>query len=269
MVSADWLFENLSSEDVVAVDATWYMPGDAIPHLDKFIEGPGFDIDAVADHETALPHMLPSADTFEKAVREMGINRGTHIVCYDRHGLFSAPRLWWTFRTFGHENVSVLDGGIPTWVAAGHPTVSEPVTNPSGNFVANFNDALYRHVDDVRAAIGSSQIVDARPPGRFAGTSPEPRKGLSSGHMPNAFNIPFSKLKTSDGLLKNETELLNLFKSRQIDISKGIITTCGSGITASGLALALARLGVWDAAVYDGSWSEWAASDNCPIVKAG
>ena len=226
------------------------------------------DIDEVADTSSPFAHMLPSAEIFQSACRGLGINHDTQVICYDRHGLQGAPRLWWMFRIMGHTNVAVLDGGLPAWLAGGGETVDHYQTCEPGNMTASFNPDLVKSIDQMRQVQTPCQILDARPTGRFSGTAPEPRAGLSSGHMPDALNVPFASLKTEDGLLKSANELAALFGASGADLDAPIITSCGSGITACGIALALARLGVWDAAVYDGSWTEWASTPNIPIVKA-
>ena len=267
MVSVDWLNSNIANPDTVVVDATWCMPGEDEPLPGIFIDGTRFDIDKIADPASGFAHTLPSPVMFEKKVRALGINKGTRVVCYDRHGIRGAARAWWMFRAMGHENVNVLDGGLPAWIKDGLPTVNCYHTKKRGNFTAEFQPELFKRSADVRAGLNNQQILDARPTGRFDGTTPEPRAGLSSGHMPGATNVPFSELIAVFGFLKSSTDLEKIFLSRQVDLEAPIITTCGSGITACGIALALARLGVWDSAVYDGSWTEWASIDDCPIEK--
>jgi len=267
MVSAEWLSVNLSNPNVIAMDATWCMPGKEEPYPEIFIDGVKIDIDVVADQSSKHAHMLPSPEEFETHMRKMGINVDSMIICYDKHGLQGAPRTWWMLRAMGHDNVRVLNGGLPAWIDAGHSTVFKLFERKEGNFRASFKPDLVRSMDDIHAALGQCQILDARSAGRFAGTAPEPRVGLSSGHMPGATSTPFGLLKTKSGFLKSKEELLDIFKG--VNPNKPIITTCGSGITACGIALALARLGVWDAAVYDGSWVEWASTPDSPIEKAG
>lgn len=269
MVSVDWLSKNIDRPDVLVVDATWCMPSDPEPNPGTFIDGIRFDIDYIADTSAPFAHTLSSPEKFEHEVRKLGVNENTHIVCYDRHGLFSAPRAWWMFRVMGHEKVSVLDGGLPAWIKAGHATSAKYRSMPGGDFKVSFQPHLLKRKQDVLDALAKTQILDARPKGRFDGTAPEPRAGLSSGHMPGASNVPFSTLKTADGFLKTKQELQDVFASRNVDLRASMATTCGSGITACGIALALARVGAWHAAIYDGSWTEWASSDNCPIEKAG
>ncbi|NNC37629.1 MAG: sulfurtransferase [Acidimicrobiales bacterium] len=267
MVAVTWLADNIHNPNVLVVDTTWCMPGDIEPYPNTYIEGVRFDIDEIADQSAGFSHTLPTPEHFEYAVRNLGVNNDTHVICYDRHGLFSAPRAWWMFRVMGHEKVNVLDGGLPAWVKAGQATVAAYKSLDKGTFEATFQPNLYRDTNEMRDTLYKGTILDARPSGRFNGTAPEPRAGLNSGHMPSSTNVPFSELKTSDGYLKRAVDLCDVFMTRQIELNKPIITTCGSGITACGIALALARLGSWDTAVYDGSWTEWASTDNCPIDK--
>jgi len=267
MVSVEWLANNIDQSNILVVDATWSMPGNQDPHIGSYINGVGFDIDQIADTNSSFAHTLPSPEHFEREVRKLGVHSDTHIVCYDRHGLFSSPRVWWMFRVMGHEKVNVLDGGFPAWIAAGCTTTSDYRTPEKGDFKAQFQSALLKKTSDIHNALNRNQILDARPKGRFDGTAPEPRIGLSSGHMPGATSVPFSELKTSDGFLKNAVALRHIFDARQTDLNAPIVSTCGSGITACGIAISLARLGAWDVAVYDGSWTEWASTDGCPIEK--
>jgi thiosulfate/3-mercaptopyruvate sulfurtransferase len=267
MVSVEWLAKNIGNKDILVVDATWCMPSDAEPHPGTFIDGVQFDIDKIARASSVFPHTLPNPEVFEKHVRELGINNNTLIICYDRHGLFSAPRAWWMFRVMGHEKINVLDGGLPAWLAAGLPTIDKYSTPNTGNFCTDYRPSLFKRTDDIRAALNNEQILDARPKGRFDGTAPEPRVNLSSGHMPGATSIPFSDLKTASGFLKTAAELKKMLAVRSVDLTAPIISTCGSGITACAIAISLARVGVWDTAVYDGSWTEWASTDGCPIEK--
>jgi len=268
MVTAEWLSEHLDHDDVIAIDATWCMPGIEEPLSGQSISGVAFDIDEIADCSSALPHMLPTPEQFQSQVRTLGINQNSHIICYDRHGMFSAPRAWWMLRAMGHENVQVLDGGLPAWISLGLSVKSTCAKPVCGNFRAKLTNDLVRNNDDVKEALCADQVLDARPSGRFDGTAPEPRAGLSSGHMPGASNIPFGNL-FNNGFLRTKPELALVFKDAGIDLETPIISTCGSGITACGIALALARLGVWDTPVYDGSWVEWASTPDCPIEKAG
>jgi thiosulfate/3-mercaptopyruvate sulfurtransferase len=273
LVDVAWLSNHLGAPDIRVVDATWFMPGDPRDARLLHVEGriPGavfFDIDEIADTSSPLPHMLPSPEKFASRMRKLGIGDGARIVIYDRHGVFSAARAWWTFRTMGKDDVVVLDGGLPAWVAAGGEIEDGPPLKPSErHFTARFRRDLVRDLADMRSAIGgATAILDARPRGRFEGRDPEPRAGLKCGCMPGAVNVPFSDLLTEDKRMKSREALVALFAETPVDARQPPIATCGSGITASVIALALARTGRWDAAVYDGSWAEWGALDDTPTV---
>lgn len=264
LVTADWLAENLHREDVKVLDGTWVLPGDEAKLAAGYIpEAQIFDIDRIADLSSPMKHMLPSAESFTKAVSDMGLKTSDHIICYDRHGLFSSPRVWWTFMTYGHGKVSILEGGLPAWIKSGYDVSLEPAP---GNASSQFQTAdPYIHVTDkervIRAIDEDIQIVDARPAGRFHGTSPEPRAGLRSGRIPQSYSLPFGTLKTANGHFKPLNELAQVVDAAGIDLSKPIITSCGSGITAAGLAFVFHRLGAKNISLYDGSWAEWGASD--------
>jgi thiosulfate/3-mercaptopyruvate sulfurtransferase len=273
IISPEWLFERLGDPRVVVLDATWFMPGTPRDALAEFLEehvpdAGLFAIDEVCDRSSDLPHMLASAAQFQVAMRNLGVGAASTVVAYDAQGLFSAPRLWWNLRAMGHANVFVLDGGLPLWKARGFPLEKGPARRPVGDFVARPVPSLVRDLKLVREALerGSAQVVDARPAGRFAGHVPEPRAGLRSGHMPGALNLPFARV-VEDGRLASAETLKGLFEGAGVDLARPIVTTCGSGISASVLALALARLGRFDAAVYDGSWSEWGAAADAPVAQ--
>lgn len=273
MVSTDWLASRLDQEDLVVLDATWFMPpttrdADA-EYAEKHIPGAvHFDIDKVADHSSPLPHMLPEPADFAIAVRRMGVQPTTRVVVYDGPGLFSAPRVWWMFRVMGHENVAVLDGGMAKWVAEGRPVEAGWIQKPHGEFKAHFDADLVRNLEQVRTALkkGSEQLLDARAAGRFTGETPEPREGLRSGHMPGAHNLPWASLVMPDGTLAPKEQLETAFAGAGIDLGKPIVTTCGSGVSAAILSLALARLGQWRVPVYDGSWTEWGGRSDTPVA---
>ncbi len=265
LVDTDWLADRMSAPDLIILDGSMHLPTakrDALAEF-KAEHIPGamfFDINDISDEKSSLPHMLPSATKFASRMRKMGIGDGMRIVVYDSEGLYSAARVWWMFRTMGHNDVAVLNGGLKKWKAEGR-AVTDEVTQlrTPRHFTARFNAELVRDRHDVTGLIGSktTQIVDARAAGRFAGQVPEPRAGLRSGHIPSSKNLPFGSLLNADGTLKAEAELAALFQAAGVDPKKPVVATCGSGVTAGVIALALAKLGQTNAAVYDGSWSEW------------
>ncbi|MEP3891781.1 MAG: rhodanese-like domain-containing protein [Hellea sp.] len=263
LVTADWLGLNLGRNDVKVLDGTWVMPGEPNPLEGQYIPGASiFDVDAIADLTSSMKHMLPSANTFTSEVSKMGLSNTDHIVVYDRHGFRAAPRVWWTFRMFGHRNISILDGGLPAWIKAGHDISSKPAqqkTRTDYKPQAPLSGAISK--DEIIALLPSGpQIVDARSTGRFYGTAPEPRAGLRSGHIPGSLSLPFTQTRTSEMHLKGLAELAEMVGGAGIDLSKPIITSCGSGITAAALAFIFYRLGAEDIRLYDGSWTEWGAS---------
>ena len=245
-------------------DASWHMPAASRDAGAEFLAEhiPGavfFDIDAIADHETTLPHMLPSARVFEQAMRDFGLDNAMHAVIYDSLGLFSAPRLWWTLKVFGLDKVSILTGGLPAWRAAGYPLATGPATpRPASSFCASMRPALVANASSVSAALacGEPQVIDARASERFKGVAAEPRPGLRSGHMPGAFNLPFQILIDKDRF-KSKAEIEAAFLGAGLDLDRAVIASCGSGLTACILSLALAAVGRAPAQVYDGSWAEW------------
>jgi thiosulfate/3-mercaptopyruvate sulfurtransferase len=271
MVSAEWLKDRLGAADLRVVDATLPLLGQPGHGRDFYNAGhiPGavfFDINAIADLTTDLPHMLPTPEAFAAAAGALGLDPAATVVVYDAHGLWSAPRVWWTLRSMGYQRVFVLDGGLPAWRAAGgaiettesRPTPVTVAPRPVSSLVADLE-----RVRDVLAD-GATQVVDARSAPRFRGETPEPRAGLRSGHMPGALNVPFNLVVGPDGALKPSETLAAVFAD--VDLARPIITTCGSGVTAAVLALALARLGRDDVAVYDGSWTEWGGRADTPVV---
>ncbi len=276
LVTTAWLGEHLRSPDIRLVDASWRMPApDGTAYDAKGDYGlahiPGavfFDIDEIADTDSPLPHMLPSPEKFSSRVRKLGLGDGSRIVVYDQFGVTSAARVWWTFRVMGHEDVVVLDGGLPKWIAEGRPVDDLPTPPRERHFTARLSGDLLRDHHQVARALesGREQIVDARPAARFRGEAPEPRAGLRGGHMPGALSLPSAQLIAPDGTLLPADKLRAVFEAAGVDPAKPVITTCGSGITASLIALALARVGQTRAAVYDGSWAEWGALPDAPVV---
>jgi thiosulfate/3-mercaptopyruvate sulfurtransferase len=273
LVSTAWLAERLGSPEVQVVDATWFMPGEAKAGVAEHARGhiPGavfFDIDGVADPSTDLPHMLPSPEAFAAAVGGLGLRREADIVVYDGQGIFSAPRVWWSLRVMGFPKVRVLDGGLPKWRAEGRPIESGQPSPKATALPSAFDPALVRDLDAVRQLLAdrAGQVVDARAAPRFRGEAPEPRAGLRSGHMPGARNVPWGDLINPDGTMKPADQLRAAFEGAGVDLAGPVVTTCGSGVSAALLALALARLGRQDVAVYDGSWTEWAGRDDTPVV---
>ena len=265
IVETDWLAAHLGTPGLVVLDATWHLPTagrDAkAEYLTEHIPGAlFFDIDDLVDEKSALPHMLPSTIKFASRMKKMGVGDGMKIIVYDSLGLFSAARVWWTFRAMGHKDVAVLNGGLKKWKAEGRPLEDGlPVARTARHFSPLQNSELIRDLDDMKSYVASKsvQIVDARPAGRFEGKDPEPRPGLRQGHIPGSKSIPSALVVNADGTLKSKAELAALFKAAGIDPAKPVVTTCGSGVTASILALALAVIGQSNAAVYDGAWAEW------------
>ncbi len=274
VVSCAWLAERLDAPDIRAVDASWFMPNDPRDAKALYAERriPGavfFDIDDIADHDTDLPHMLPRPEAFASRMRKLGIGDGARIVVYDSHGIFSSPRVWWTFRVMGHDDVAVLDGGFPAWERGGYPVEEGPPhARKERHFTARMRTDLVRDLSDMQRIVtgGKTLVVDARPAPRFRGEAAEPRPGLKSGHMPGAKSIPFGSLIDDQGMLRPREDLERIFDDAGADPARPTVCSCGSGITAAVLALALARLGRWDAAVYDGSWAEWGARDDTAVA---
>ena len=274
LVSTDWLAEHLGAPDTRIVDATWYLPTIEKDAKAAFEEEhiPGavyFDIDDIADEKSDLPHMVPSAIKFSSRARKLGLGDGTRIVVYDDNAFSASARAWWMFRLFGHEDVVVLDGGMSKWRAEGRPLSDMPDTPRERHFTARQNNLLLRDLDQMRANVASKkeQVLDARSAGRFNGTEPEPREGLRSGHIPGSASLPVTVVVREDRTLLPPNELATALGRAGIDMAKPITTTCGSGVTAATLALALASLGRHDVAVYDGSWSEWGSRSDTPVER--
>ncbi len=273
-VTTDWLADHLHDANLSIIDASWYLPtmnrdGKAEYALGHIPGAVHFDIDTVADRSNPLPHMLPSPAFFAETVGAMGISDKDHIVVYDGAGLFAAARVWWTFRTMGATHVSILEGGAPKWRAEGRAWTDAPTAKPKKTFHPAFKPEGVADLARVKQALEShaAQLVDARPADRFRGEAPEPRPGLASGHMPGSFNVQFGDV-VSNGKLKPATELREAFAKAGVDISQPIITSCGSGVSAAILALALESVGHPAKALYDGSWAEWGGRADCPVAKA-
>jgi thiosulfate/3-mercaptopyruvate sulfurtransferase len=274
LVTPAWLSAHLHSLDTIILDAT-LPPVGVTPPVDthaRYLAAhiPGaifFDIDALSNHATTLPHMLPTAETFSRSMSALGISDQATIVIYEQEGVFSAPRAWWMLRTMGAESVHILDGGLRAWTAANLPIESGPVHHPPATFHAKLNPEAVKDLTQLKAELGNhNQILDARSAPRFHGTAPEPRPGLSSGHMPGATSVPFTEL-VADGRLKPAEELRKLFAAKKVDLHQPITTTCGSGVTAAVIALGLELAGAKQVSLYDGSWAEYAQQPDSIIDK--
>jgi thiosulfate/3-mercaptopyruvate sulfurtransferase len=268
LVSTTWLADHLSSPDLRVIDASWYMPAmnrDARAEYEK-AHIPGarfFDIDEISDTRSGLPHMVPPVEKFMSRMRAMGIGDGHQVVVYDGAGLFSAARVWWLFRLMGKTDIAVLDGGFPKWLAEGRETEDMPPVMRDRHITVSLQNQMVKDVTQVAAAskLKDHEIVDARDAPRFRGEAPEPREGLRSGHIPGSKNVPYKSLLNDDGTLRPVPELRRIFEDAGVDLDKPAITSCGSGVTAAILSLALERMGHRRHAVYDGSWTEWGQFD--------
>ena len=273
LVSTGWLAAHLKDPDLRILDASWYLPAmnrDARAEYDAgHIPGARFfDIDDVSDARSDLPHMVPPVEKFMSRMRAMGVGDGHQVVVYDGMGLFSAARVWWLFKLMGQDDVAVLDGGFPKWLAEGRPVEDMPPIIRDRHMTVRRQNHLVKDVTQVSAAskLGDAEIIDARAPERFRGDAPEPREGLRAGHIPGAKNVYFQTLLNSDGTMKPLAELREMFEAAGVDLAKPAITSCGSGVTAAVLSLALERIGKTDHALYDGSWTEWGAFPTLPIA---
>ena len=274
-VAADWLAEHIDDPEIQIIDARMAPPGQEERDLNAEYQAghiPGavfFDIEALSDHTSPLPHMMPRAEAFAVAMRELGVSSDKHLVVYDEGNLFSAPRAWWMLRTFGVEKVSIVAGGLEGWRRDGLPLEQGLPELPEGDFDGRVDPLAIKRLTDVLLVSheGSAQIVDARPAGRFNGQVAEPRPGLRSGHIPGALDVPWTEL-VINGELKTTDELNEIFARQGVDFERPIIASCGSGVTAAVVVLALTTLGVNGVSLYDGSWSEWGARTDLPIEPA-
>ena len=273
LVSTGWLAARLDDPDLRVIDASWHMPATGRDARAEYASAhiPGarfFDIDTVRDTRSELPHMAPPPELFATRMREAGIGDGHQVVVYDNSDIHSAARVWWLFRLMGKTDVAMLDGGLSKWQAEGRPVEDMPPITRDRHMTVQRQAALVRDVTQVAAAakLGDHQIVDARSAARFRGDEPEPRPGLRAGHIPGARNVPSGQLYNPDGTMKSPEELRAVFESAGVDLARPVITTCGSGITAASLALALERLGKRDWSLYDGSWTEWGSYPDLKIA---
>jgi thiosulfate/3-mercaptopyruvate sulfurtransferase len=274
LVSTDWLAARLDNPKVRIVDATFKLPGVLPLPMDDYLAAhlPGavyFDVDHIADQKDSRPHMFPGAEQFARDVAALGISSGDTVVAYDSGSWVAAPRVWWMFLSFGHPNVKVLDGGLKKWLREGRPTHSGKVTAKPGKFHARFDSSYLRSQQDLvgNLATQAEQVIDARPRGRFEGTVAEPRPGMRGGHIPGSRSVPYAELfDAATGAMKPLEQLRQTFKSAGVELAKPIVTSCGSGVSALVLTLALYRLGVRGSALYDGSWSEWGLPDGPPFA---
>jgi thiosulfate/3-mercaptopyruvate sulfurtransferase len=275
LVSTEWLAGRLGQPGLRVVDGSWYMPNAGRDPQAEYAAAhiPGavfFDLDSTSDRTSPLPHMLPSEGSFADAMSRLGLHDTDALVVYDGSGVnLSAPRVWWTFRVFGHEEVAVLDGGFGKWRHEGRPVESGVVRLPPGHFSAHLDPNAVRDLSSIRTNLetGAEQVVDLRSSGRFQGTEPEPRPGLRGGHIPGSRNLPFTELVTSEGTLLSPDRLRERILASGIDLSRPIVATCGSGTSACALLHGLHLLGNRNTALYDGAWSEWGGRDDTPVER--
>lgn len=272
LVSTEWLENHLFDPDLRILDASYYLPdmgrdGKAEYHAGHIPGARFFDIDEISDTRSALPHMAPPVEKFMSRMRAMGVGDGHQVVVYDGYGLFSAARAWWLFRLMGKTDIAVLDGGYPKWTAEGRPTEDLPPVLKDRHITVQRQAHLVRDVTQVAAAskLGDHTILDARSPSRFRGDAPEPREGLRAGHIPGSTNMHYETLLNKDRTMKSPEALRTQFEISGADLTKPVITTCGSGVTAAIISLALARIGHENNSLYDGSWAEWGQFDQLKV----
>ncbi|MCY4226731.1 MAG: 3-mercaptopyruvate sulfurtransferase [Gammaproteobacteria bacterium] len=273
LISPNELSGRIDDPNLAVLDCSWYLPTENRNPEHEFRSGhiPGarfFDIDAISDPDSDLPHMLPKPEYFSKAVERLGVSNDSQVIVYDGKGLFSAARVWWMFRVFGHQSIHLLSGGLPAWLAEGFPTSNQDSEITSGTFDVDFDSGKVASMQDIlnNLETGESVVLDARSAGRFMGTDPEPRPELKSGHMPGALSLPFTEL-LEDGRLKSVEELKQIFENRGIVNGRKLITSCGSGVSAAVINLALVICGYGMQRLYDGSWTEWASHTDNPVVS--
>jgi thiosulfate/3-mercaptopyruvate sulfurtransferase len=273
LVSTEWLAAHLKDPDLRILDGTLFMADEGRDARAEYEAAhiPGarfFDIDDISDSRSELPHMVPPVEKFMSRLRAMGVGDGHQVVVYDAKGLFSAARVWWLFRLMGQDNIAVLDGGFPKWQAEGRPTEDLPPMVRDRHMTVRRQNYMVRDVTQVSAAskLGDHEILDARAAGRFRGDAPEPRAGLRAGHVPGSRNVPYTELLNDDRTMKDPDSLRAVFAAAGVDMAKPVITSCGSGVTAAVINLALERIGKTDHALYDGSWTEWGASPTLPVA---
>ena len=274
LVSTAWLEAHLKDPDLRVLDASWYLPDAGRDPKAEYQAAhiPGarfFDIEAISDERSGLPHMAPQPEMFISRMRAMGVGDGHQVVVYDGAGLFSAARVWWTFRLMGKTEVAVLDGGFPKWQAEGRPIEDMPPIVRDRHITVQRQAHLVKDVTQVAAAakLGDHSIIDARSPGRFSGSEPEPRAGLRSGHIPGSANVPYRSVLNADGTMKSPADLEATFRAAGVDLNKPAITTCGSGVSSAVLNLALERMGKKDHSLYDGSWAEWGMYGDLKVAR--